>query len=73
MPEKISRHGNSMPEPKTIDLTPTWSGLYPALRDMVLYGTKEQREYVAGELKTLCQVADKWNRVAREEARTSHK
>jgi len=45
----------------TINLTPTWMGIYPTLKAMVMNGTLEQRKYVCEELEKLCRAADAVN------------
>lgn len=45
----------------TIDLTPTWAGLLPALLAAVSDGTAEGRQIAMEELKRMAGAADRWN------------
>lgn len=45
----------------TIDLTPTWAGLLPALLAAVTDGTAEGRQIAIEELERMAGAADRWN------------
>lgn len=46
---------------QTIDLTPTWSALLPALLAVVKDGTEEGRTAAVSELRRMAQAADQLN------------
>ena len=46
---------------QTIDLTPSWSALLPALLAVVKDGTEEGRTAAAHELRRMAQAADQLN------------
>jgi len=50
-------------ETKTINVQPTWLGVFPTLEEMILNGTAEQKKYVCEELKKLCRVSDLVNKL----------
>lgn len=55
---------------ETVDVTPTWAGLLPALL-MVLDNPKasrESRQIIAEELARMADAADKYNAIARGES-----
>jgi hypothetical protein len=47
--------------PETIDLTPTWSGILPALLLVLESGTAEGRKMARDELRRMAQAADQAN------------
>lgn len=50
---------------KTIDITPTWSGLLPALVDLTTSESGETRNFAWSELRKMARVADLFNDQAR--------
>lgn len=46
-------------EPKYITLTPTWSGLLPALLALYVDGNAQGRKYALEELQRLAAIADR--------------
>lgn len=52
---------NETPESKSIDITPTWSGVLPALLAAVADGTPEGKRMAREELGRMAQAADHWN------------
>jgi len=46
---------------ETIDLTPTWAGILPALMAVLEHGTEEGKKHVRSELKRLAEFADSHN------------
>ncbi|VVB59098.1 Uncharacterised protein [uncultured archaeon] len=44
-----------------VDVTPKWVDLYPLFCEWIDSGSKEQKEYLKGELLRLCKVADAVN------------
>jgi hypothetical protein len=47
--------------PMTIDLTPTWVGILPALLAVIESGTPEGRRDAIKELRNMARAADQWN------------
>lgn len=47
--------------PKTIDLTPTWLGVYPIWEEVVLHGNEQSKRVFLEEFKRLCALTDKNN------------
>lgn len=47
---------------KTVNIAPTWTGLYPLFEQFIKTGSMDQKEYVCQELKKLCQLADAVNK-----------
>ncbi len=45
---------------QTIDCTPTWSGILPALLNVLENGTEEGKKLARIELKRMAEVADKY-------------
>lgn len=45
---------------QTIDCTPTWSGILPALLNVLENGTEEGKKVVYVELKRMAEIADKY-------------
>lgn len=52
-----------MNELKTIDLTPTWGALLPALVAVSSDGTEEGRRSAHLELRRMAYAADRWNEI----------
>ena len=46
---------------ETINITPTWAGILPALIAVIRDGTPEGQRMAAEELQRMAQAADKWN------------
>lgn len=51
----------------TIDLTPTWSGLLPALLLAYTNGTPEGKRMARGELLRMAEAADKYNELCAQQ------
>jgi hypothetical protein len=52
---------------KTVDLTPTWSGILPALLAVIANGeTVEARKAAEAELRRMAAIADKYVELGRE-------
>ena len=56
------KKGATMLKSKTVSIAPSWVGIYPIMKDMIMSGTKEQKVYVCEELKMLCRLADEHNK-----------
>ena len=50
----------------TIDLTPTWAAILPALLAVIKDGTPEGQRMAAEELHRMAEAADRWNTHAKE-------
>lgn len=50
----------------TIDITPTWSGLLPALLDLLNSKKTDVRQQAYDELVRMAKAADLWNQHAKE-------
>ncbi|HVK79908.1 MAG TPA: hypothetical protein VM915_04785 [Verrucomicrobiae bacterium] len=50
----------------TIDITPTWADLLPALLAVIESGKFEGRKMAEQELRSMAEAADKWNAHCRE-------
>lgn len=48
------------PEPRRIDITPTWSGILPALIAIMRDGTHEGQRLAEIELRRMATLADNW-------------
>lgn len=57
-----------MHEPTTIDLTPTWAGILPALIAVIRDGTPEGQRLALEELRRMADAADRFNQLAKETA-----
>lgn len=51
---------------KTIDLTPSWTGLVPALISMIEHGTPEARKVAIEEITRMARALDAFNAEARK-------
>ena len=54
---------------KTVDLTPTWQGILPALLDLVRSDNYKTREIAERELRRMAGLADGFIEAAREAQR----
>jgi len=48
---------------ETIDITPTWNGLYPIFCEWIDRGSSKQKQLLKDELKKLVKIADEHNRI----------
>jgi hypothetical protein len=53
---------------KTIDMTPTWEGLVPALIHILQHSKSDRSKHdIADELTKMARAADRWNAYCREQ------
>ena len=52
----------------SVDLTPSWVGLYSTFCNWIDSGNKQQKETVKAELLKLCKMADDLNEVNKKKA-----
>lgn len=53
---------------KTIDMTPTWEGLVPALIHILQHSESERsKRDIADELNKMARAADRWNAYCKEQ------
>jgi hypothetical protein len=56
----------STTEPTTIDLTPTWAAILPALIAVIRDGTPDGQRLALEELRRMATAADRLNELAKE-------
>jgi hypothetical protein len=49
---------------KSVDVTPTWEGIFPVLLEIYLRGG-DDRQFILKQFQSMAQAADKWNKYAK--------